>query len=133
MPLPSAAQAAPRICLHCDDDFIPARKGWRAVYCSDECRRANNAGATERAKPLTVIPPDPAPPPDPKLRTDPPDPHARLDRSARRDFERLRDLLDQATVPVWRVAGLVVVRRERCERCGTDHDVYGLTPGGTAR
>jgi hypothetical protein len=68
-------------------------------------------------------------PPDPKLRFDPPDPHARLDFSARSDHQRLRDQLDQAqAIPPWQLAGLVVVGRQWCEHCHADHDAYGLTP-----
>ncbi|HEV8653317.1 MAG TPA: hypothetical protein VG276_28965 [Actinomycetes bacterium] len=56
----------------------------------------------------------------------PADPHAPLDFSARRDFERLREQLDQATVLRWRLDRLAVVGRTRCERCQADHDVYAV-------
>jgi hypothetical protein len=94
-----------RECLNCDELFTPAASGWQALYCSLPCWRANNGGPTRAQRPEPVTAVDPFMP--------------------RAEVERREAFVQEVAAALDRPR-LVVVARERCPRCGVDHDVYAL-------
>ncbi len=73
-----ASLADTRPCLNCDEPFVPAKKGWQALYCTLACWRAGNGGPAPKQphpgrhpapRPAATAPavPPPMPPPGPSL------------------------------------------------------------------